>query len=182
VKCNFFLNREFYLKIKIMRLSLIFISLFSVIQAQAQEKEPTNKHFWYSMKTSASPEKIWTIWTDVQNWKNWDIGLKDTFTENTFLLGSKGIITSLEGRKSKFKVVEFNEGISYTYKTRLPLGSLYVRRYLTLENNETIYTHEVWFKGITKGIFAKTFGGKFRKMLPEVLQNIKQIAESNNTN
>ena len=57
-------------------------------------------------------------------------------------------------------------------KTKLPLGSLYVKRYLKMDG-----THEVWFAGLTRGLFAKAFGGKFRGMLPEVLNNIKTIAE-----
>ncbi len=148
----------------------------------AQEQEPSNRHFWYSMETTASPEKIWNIWIDVKNWKNWDIGLKDAAMDAPFYLESKGIIISLEDRKSKFKVVEMVEDVSYTYKTKLPLGSLYVKRYLSREKDKTVYTHEVWFKGLTGGIFAKMFGGKFREMLPEVLQNIQQIAESNEPN
>ncbi|WP_299365920.1 SRPBCC family protein [Winogradskyella sp.] len=144
----------------------------------AQDKVPTNKHFWYSLETSASPEAIWKIWTDVPNWKDWDTGLKDASIKDSFNLGVKGTIISLENRKSKFKVVEYIEGQSYTYKTKLPLGSLYVKRYLTTKNGRTTFTHEVWFKGLTSGFFAKSFGGKFREMLPDVLNNIKTIAES----
>ena len=84
----------------------------------------------------------------------------------------------MENRKSKFKVVEYSKGKSYTYKTKLPLGSLYVKRYLTIKEGKTIFTHEVWFKGLTKGIFANAFGEKFRTMLPRVLEKIKEIAES----
>ena len=144
----------------------------------AQNKKQSNKHFWYSLETSASPEIIWAIWTDVSNWKNWDTGLKDASMKEEFQLHSKGIIISLEDRKSKFKVVEFIDGQSYTIKTKLPLGSLYVKRFLTQENGKTMFTHEVWFKGLTKGIFAKAFGAKFRKLLPDVLRNIKTIAEN----
>lgn len=161
-----------------MRLTGIIILMFCFTTLQAQDKVPTNQHFWYSQETTASPEEIWSIWIDVPNWKNWDIGLKDAFIEDGFKLETEGIILSLEERKSKFKVVAFVEGESYTYKTKLPLGSLYVKRYLSTENGKTVFTHEVWFKGITKGIFAKAFGSKFRNMLPEVLTNIKTIAEA----
>jgi len=153
-----------------------------ITTAQAQQKAPTNKHFWYSLETEAPSNKIWSIWIDVPNWKEWDTGLKDASINSVFKINSKGTIISLEGRKSKFKVVEFIEGKSYTIKTKLPLGSLYVKRYLETKNGKTIFTHEVWFKGLTKGIFAKAFGKKFRAMLPEVLHNIKQIAASNDTN
>jgi len=161
-----------------MRLTIFILMTTVLTTISAQNKEPNNKHFWYSLETTASPETIWSIWTDVPNWKDWDTGLKDATIKDEFALGSKGVIISLENRKSKFKVVEFTQGNSYTYKTKLPLGSIYVKRYLTSENGKTVFTHEVWFKGLTGGIFAKSFGEKFRKMLPNVLGRIKEIAES----
>jgi len=136
----------------------------------------------HTVETSAPPAEVWTIWTTVEDWKSWDTGLKDAQMEGAFQLKAKGVIISLEGRKSKFKVVDIEEGKSYTIKTNLPLGGLYVKRYLKQNGDKTIFTHEVWFKGLTKGLFAKAFGRKFREMLPEVLQNIKQIAESNDGN
>ena len=95
----------------------------------------------------------------------------------SFQLGAKGRITSLEGRVSRFSIVQFEEGKSYIFKTKLPLGGLYVKRFLEERDNITRFTHEVWFQGITAGIFAKSFGPKFREMLPAVLQKIKELAE-----
>ncbi len=141
-------------------------------------KKQSNKHFWYTLETDASPEKIWQIWTDVTKWKDWDSGLKDAMMEESFQKDAKGKIVSLDDRKSKFKIVEFEEGISYTFKVRLFLGSLYVKRYLEEVENKTRFTHEVWFTGITKGIFGKSLGKDFREILPEVLENIKRIAEN----
>ena len=137
----------------------------------------SDRHFSHTETTSATPESIWRVWTDVTNWKAWDSGLKDAFLDEPFKLYATGTIVSLEGRKSKFVITEYVEGESYVMKTKLPLGSLYVKRYLTIEGGRTTFTHEVWFKGLTKGLFAKAFGGKFRAMLPEVLKNIKQIVE-----
>lgn len=146
--------------------------------AKAQDVTPTNKHFWHTTNTSAAPSVVWSIWTDVENWKNWDTGLKDARLSGTFELDASGHIVSLEGRKAKFKIVAFEEGQSYTYKTKLPLGSLYVKRSLETTDIQTTFIHEVWFAGLTKGLFARAFGEKFRKMLPGVMHNIKQIAES----
>ena len=153
------------------------LTLISLMSLNAQEKQPTNKHFWYSMESTAAPDQIWALWTNVSTWKTWDIGLKDATMDVPFGLYNKGTIISLEGRKSKFKVIEYQEGISYTIKTSLPLGSLRIKRYLSSSNGITTFTHEVWFTGLTKGIFAKAFGAKFREMLPEVLENVKQLAE-----
>ncbi|MEO0405028.1 MAG: SRPBCC family protein [Bacteroidota bacterium] len=160
-----------------MRVPTLILMIFSILQASAQDQSQSNKHFWHTIETEASPENIWSIWTDVPNWKQWDTGLQDAIMLDEFALNAKGIITSLENRKSKFKIVEFVDGKSYTMKTKLPLGSLYVRRFLTVQDGKTSFTHEVWFQGLTGGIFAKAFGPKFRSMLPEVLQRIDQISK-----
>jgi len=103
--------------------------------------------------------------------------LMDASMEGDFQLNAVGTIISLEGRKSKFKVVEFQEGRSYTIRTRLPLGGLFVKRSLEVESGITHFEHEVWFSGLSRPIFARLFGRKFREMLPEVLKNIKNLLE-----
>jgi len=160
-----------------MRITLFIISILFTMQANAQDKKQTNKHFWNTLETTADPSDIWSIWTNVNQWKTWDSGLKDAMMNEAFQLNAKGEIISLEGRKSKFKIVEIEEGVSYTFKTNLPLGGLYVKRYLSQKNGLNYFTHEVWFKGLTSGIFAKMFGTKFKEMLPEVMANIQEIAE-----
>lgn len=164
-----------------MRLTFTIMLILGSKILSGQNKVPTNKHFWYSMETSAPSDSIWALWTDVRTWIDWDIGLSDASIEGEFSLGQKGTIISLEGRKSRFTVIEYIEGETYTIKTKLPLGSLYVKRYLRRHNANTIFTHEVCFKGITSSIFARAFGVKFRKLLPEVLSNIKENVEEDDT-
>lgn len=150
----------------------------TILFTNASGQEPSDRAFGHSLSTKAKASEIWQIWMDVSSWKDWDTGLKDAALEGELKLGAKGKITTLEGRKVPFKVVEFNEGKSYTYKTTLPLGGLYVKRFLEEENGVTKFTHKVWFQGLTAGIFAKMLGGQFRDMLPRVLDNINQIALS----
>ena len=101
-----------------MRLTILILVILSNTVLNAQNQVPTNKHFWYTMETTTSPDEIWSIWTNVKQWKDWDTGLKDASIDGEFKLDTKGAIISLEGRKSKFKVVEYEEGKTYTYKTK----------------------------------------------------------------
>lgn len=160
-----------------MKLFTLLSFLCLVLTVKAQQSKNKNKHFSYTLETKAEAANIWKIWINVNQWKKWDTGLKDAQMLEEFSLNAKGYIISLEGRKSKFKVVAFEPGKSYTFRTKLPFGSLYVKRYLSKQNTQVQFTHEVWFKGLTAGIFAKSFGKKFREMLPEVMQNIKNQAE-----
>jgi hypothetical protein len=145
---------------------------------QMYAQQQSSSHFWNTLETTASTEKIWHIWTDVNNWHTWDTGLKKAEIQGSFTMGITGTITSLEGRKSNFKVVEFIFRQSYTFKTKLPLGSLYVKRYMDIKDGKVYFTHEVWFSGLTGRVFARKFGSRFREMLPEVMNNIKKLAET----
>ncbi len=163
-----------------MKVFMIVVTLLSSWPGQTQTLESSNRHFWYSLTTAAKPQAVWQIWTDVSNWQQWDIGLQEAEIEGAFTEGTKGRVLSLEGRWSKFRIVECQPSKSYTLRMRLPLGSLWLKRYLSDEGEGEIrITHEVWFQGLSKGIFARIFGERFRSMLPEVVKKVKYIAEQN---
>jgi len=160
-----------------MRLIISITLTLLIMTLQGQNTEQSNQHFWHTLETTASPQSIWNLWTDVPNWKDWDTELKDSEIDGQFAEGTKGKFIPKKGAKAKFKIVAFESGKSYTFKTKLPLGSLFVKRTLEQKNERTFFTHEVWFKGLTKGIFSKILGGDFRKVLPSVMEKIKKIAE-----
>ncbi len=60
----------------------------------------------------------------------------------------------------------------------LPLSSLNVYRYLHDRSDDTVFTHEVSFKGLLAPLFWFLLGRKFRAVLPSVMSNIVRIAES----
>jgi len=139
--------------------------------------QPSNYHFWHTEKTTASPEAIWRVWTDVPQWKQWDTGLKEATLQGEFVEGVSGTLIPDKGPKSKFTITLVLEGRQYTFQTNIPFGKLIITRSLEVKNGETFFTHEVAFAGLFKKIFGKTLGAKYRKMLPEVMQKVKAIAE-----
>ncbi|GAA0872420.1 hypothetical protein GCM10009117_15670 [Gangjinia marincola] len=150
------------------------IILLTTITLQAQNQ----RNFSHTIQTNNAPEAIWSIWTNVDQWHEWDIGLKSAEMNEVFSLGAREEILSLEGQKSSFKVVEFVEDESYTMKVKLPLGSMLIKRFLTYENEKNYFTHQISFKGLTGGIFARMLGKKFKTMLPQAMQNIEILANS----
>ena len=142
----------------------------------ASAQKSTNRHFRHTLKTEKPPQAIWAIWMDVPNWHQWDTGLKKAEAEGPLKLNTLGTITSLEGRESKFKVVGWEDGRSYTFRTALPLGGLFVTRYIETKQDGTYFTHEVQFKGFSGPIFAALFGKNFREMLPEVMSKVEELA------
>jgi hypothetical protein len=133
--------------------------------------------FSHTLETTASPEKIWSIWMDIDRWPEWDTELKLTQFEGKVMLGATGMLVPKTGPKAKFEIAQLSWGESYTFVTQLILCKLYVHRYLRVNDNKTIFTHEVSFEGLTAGLFSKLLGKQFKLVLPDVMQNLRAIAE-----
>lgn len=150
------------------------ISIFWVMQTAAQQ---TNYHFYATDSTTAASYKIWQIWTDVANWKQWDKGLKDAAIDGAFKVGATGKIRPDKGPTSKFIVTELVPNTAYTFKTKISFGWLVIKRTLAVKDDKTFFTHNVAFTGLLKKVLGKKLGRNYRAMLPGVLREIKQIAE-----
>lgn len=153
---------------------VLIISIFAAIQTQAQQ---TDYHFSHTDSTTVTSDKIWAVWTDVPNWKQWDKGLKEVVFEGEFAVGAKGKLIPDKGPKSKFVISKVEPGKSYTFKTKIPFGWLIIKRTLEIKGGQTFFTHDVEFTGLLKKILGKKLGKNYRAMLPGVMAKIKQIAE-----
>lgn len=135
--------------------------------------------FSHTLTTAAAPEAVWSLWTDVAHWPNWDTELKHAALHGPFELGARGRLESKGAPPSTFIVTEFERGTRYTFTTELPLGSsLNVKRYLAREGEATRFTHEVWFAGPLALPLGATLGRRFKTALPGVMGRLKQLAEA----
>jgi hypothetical protein len=159
---------------KKMKQTIILISILNILNATAQQ---TDYHFTHTDSTLVSSDKIWQVWTDVPNWKQWDKGLKEAKLEGDFALGTKGTLIPDKGPKSAFIISALVVNQAYTFKTKIPFGWLIIKRSLEVKQDKTYFTHDVEFTGFLKKMFGNSMGKKYRAMLPSVLSEIKQIAE-----
>jgi hypothetical protein len=140
--------------------------------------QSTQTHFWHDETTTATADRVWQIWTDVEKWPTWDLPLKSASLEGPFSNGVKGTIVPKTGSKAGFVIRDVTLGQTYTLVTPIPLGALHIKRQLSTESGKTLFRHEVWFSGPLKGLFGLILGKGFRKVLPEVMALIKKQAES----
>lgn len=137
-----------------------------------------NHHFSFTICVNTTKAKVWQTLIDVQNWPQWDTELMEASLEGVLEKGSKGTMKPKTGPKLNFYISEFTPNLSYTINTVLPVGELVIKRSLTEKNNEIHFTDDIAFKGFLKYIFGFMLGSQFRKVLPEVMNNFKRIAES----
>lgn len=153
---------------------LLFASTLLAVQAVAQQR---NAHFSHTLLTSAPPEAIWRVWTDVPNWKQWDKGLREARLEGSFAVGATGELIPDKGPVSKFTITHLVPGESYTFQTKVPGGWLIIERRLEGQQEGTQFTHEVQFTGPMRGLLGLLLGRRYRAILPEVMGSIAAIAQ-----
>lgn len=153
---------------------LFLVSFLATAQAYTQSKQIKFSH---TEKTIASPEALWALWTDVPNWKQWDKGIRSATISTVFSEGAKGKLVPDKGPKTRFVIRHVVPGQSYHLYTSIPFGKLIVRRSMKQTDEGILFTHEVEFTGLLKQFFAKKFGSRYKAMLPEVMKEIKRIAE-----
>lgn len=180
LKKNTLLTKLFLFKI----LLVCSVSCFSYSVFGNEVIKLPNYSMKMSMETTASKATIWRLWEDVENWKQFDERL-----EYSYLLGEKnfeeGAIGYLKGKgapKTRFVLTQVTTGVSFVEVLKLPLGqTIHLQRYFEIsDNNKTIFTHEVNFKGRLKPLYYWLLAGEFKKDLKKVMLKMKLLAETSN--
>ncbi|MCZ8354710.1 MAG: SRPBCC family protein [Cyclobacteriaceae bacterium] len=157
-----------------MKQNILYLFMAISITVHAQKNKFSFSH---TETTTATAEQIWQIWTDVPNWKQWDNGLQNAELHGEFSVGTKGKLIPDKGPKASFVITQFEQNKSYTFKTRIPFGWLVIERTLVENEEDVNFTHHVAFTGLLKKFFYKKLGKRYKEMLPQVMREIKIIAE-----
>jgi hypothetical protein len=129
-------------------------------------------------RTTASPEKIWKIWTDVTNWKKWDPFMKEAKLKGSFAEKAKGILTSRAGLRRVFKITRCIPNFTYTVSMRFFLADIHIHRYLGYNNQKTTFTHEFWVEGPLGSLWWSLIGRRLEKIMQDEMEKVKLMAES----
>jgi hypothetical protein len=132
----------------------------------------------YTVMTSASPETIWSIWSDVKNWPRWEPALKSASIKGGFSTDAEGLITADNWPPTQFKITSCQDRFSYTLNTKLPFATMHIRRLIGYNNMKTMITNEVWMEGPLGGFWWRIIGRRYKSMLPQVMERFKRIAEA----
>jgi len=130
-----------------------------------------------SIKTDASKEQVWRMWTDVSNWNVWDHQIISSNLNGEFKLGQIGELIPKNGPKSKFEIIEMSKQKSFTSRSNLPLTIMDIIHELEEVNGELIITHKVEISGMFTFLFSKLIGNKIFKHLPTGMNNLSKFAK-----
>ena len=78
-----------------------------------------------SAETSASPEQVWRVWSDMSTWGEWNPNVSTMEWTGGFVQGSEGIMNTRAGQHHKMKLAEVQPGRFFALETRVVPGTMF---------------------------------------------------------
>lgn len=132
----------------------------------------------YSTKVNGTMEDVWSLWSDVHNWKRWDSGIVNSSISGPFEEGTAGELKPVKGPKAKWILSKVDKGREFINEASLPLGKVsFIHRLDDCESGKITVTHSIRITGLSTFLFKKVIGKEAEKDIPNALQNIKRLIE-----
>lgn len=171
------------------KVQCLFIAVLIVLPAMASSQTILNEivklpsfAFKYSVATSANKSTIWKLWTDVENWKEFDVLLEYSNLEPdiVFAENAKGTLKAEGAPEVSFKIQNLVDDESFIVQLQIPLfQTIQQHRYFEHDNNGlTIFTHEVEFSGGLSPFVYFFLNRIYKRETQAVVDRIKVLAEN----
>lgn len=132
-----------------------------------------------SLETRTSPTEVWRIWSDVNNWPQWNPDMNESRLNSPLKLGATGMINTKSGGRHDVVVTHFEEGRSFELEsTALPGTKMAIRASIEPIPNGSRMTQGFEPRGLLAPIVGPMMSGQILKTFDAVLRGLKQRVES----
>ena len=126
--------------------------------------------------TKASPATVWTLYSDVDQWRRWDGGVTTVTLHGPFATGTRGNVTLPNGRRGRLRLLDVREGAAFTDVVRLPFLTVRTRHNLDATHDGTTITHTVTLSGGLARLFPRLMTIPVRSALPASVAQLAFLA------
>src|SRR6266849_8070679 len=132
-----------------------------------------------SQETTASPARVWQVWSDVNHWPDWNPDMKASHLDGPLKLGATGNIDTRSGGKHDVVVTHFEDGRSFELEsTALPGTKMGIRATISPSGSGTRIAQGFEARGLLAPVVGPMMGGTILKTFNSVLQGLAKKAES----
>jgi uncharacterized protein YndB with AHSA1/START domain len=131
-----------------------------------------------SATTTAAPERVWALWSDVAAWNRWDHEVASSTLNGTFAEGTTGTLKPRGGPSTRFVMTDVRPMVSFSDRSLLPLATLDFHHTLSTTGGVTTIEHSVVMNGPLTPLFRRVIGTRIAKGLPIAVAALAALAES----
>ena len=133
----------------------------------------------YTQKTSAKRATIWQLWSEVNRWPEWDVGLASCHLSGAFLAGNS-LQLRPKGAPSEVTVTlqEVVQNEHFTDRTDLGFATIEALHKLKTDGDDLLVTHTVVATVASEKMvfFEKNVWPGFEAGLPKSVANLVALA------
>ena len=131
-----------------------------------------------SVETTASPERVWKIWSDMSTWGDWNPNVSTMDWQGGFAAGTAGVMNTRAGQHHKMRLVEVQPGRFFALETNVVPGTTF-RFNCRVEpsGGKTKISQTVEVKGPLGPILQGMMGPQVAKDFDGVLAGLAKRAE-----
>lgn len=137
------------------------------------------REYGTSVETTASPDKVWRIWSDMSTWGQWNPNVTSMDWTGGFASGTTGVMNTPAGQHHKMQLVDVQPGRSFALITAVVPGTRF-RFNCRVEpfNGKTKVSQTVEVGGPLGPVLGGLLGPQVSKDFGTLLANLAQKAES----
>ncbi|NES64639.1 MAG: hypothetical protein F6K24_04955 [Okeania sp. SIO2D1] len=134
--------------------------------------------FESQIEINANPENIFKIYSEVNQWSNWDPDTKYAYLHGDFSDNSLIDLQIQSGTRVQIRLVKVIRNKSFITESKLPLCTIRMEHILQPFESKTLVTHRILFSGIFKYIFSFMLAAQMKESLSQTLLALKDFVES----
>jgi hypothetical protein len=131
----------------------------------------------YAAETAASPEAVWAVLRDLDQWPRWDTSMERVARQGPFAVGTRVAMTPVGQEPIVSTIVAITEPVYYADRTDLGPVTLEFSHTLTrLASGGTLITHRLEITGDGAAELGPQLGPEITADFPEAMDGLLACA------
>jgi hypothetical protein len=139
------------------------------------------REYGTSVETTASPEKVWQVWSDMSTWGDWNPNVSTMEWQGGFASGTTGVMNTRAGQHHKMQLVDVRPGRGFALLTAVVPGTRFrfnCRIEPPVAAGRTRISQTVEVLGPLGPVMGGMLGPQVSKEFGTLLENLARKAEA----
>ncbi len=133
-----------------------------------------------SRETTASPDRLWSLWSDPSTWNQWNPDVQSVSLNGPFADGSTGTMTTKRGGTHQIRLADVKPRQSFRLETQvLPLTRFaFICRIAPGAAGRTTISQSLAMSGPLAPVFSPMMGDRVAASFEPLLEGLAKKAEA----
>lgn len=136
------------------------------------------RKYGVSRSTTASPEAVWRVWSDPNNWSSWNSGIKSAQVAGPLADGVTGVMTTREGGTYSVRFHDVVPQRGFSLSMNGPMSTITFVCEIAPAGSGSTIAQSATFSGPIAFLLAPMMGPTMAKHFVPVLDDLATTAEA----